>query len=174
MKPLPRRYCSESGQAVILGLVLLLVFIALVDVYALQEARNWGCQVAQRAALAGASARRDWESAANGCLELDESIARVRAAEVLESELAFRRIAVYSYEVRLLPDVSGGSYPDFPPQPVRLGESRGGWEEGEPSVGVCLSFPLSTFWMSFLGRSTVPLAVFAAASIAEPAGGCGP
>jgi hypothetical protein len=178
MRPLVARSRSESGQAVILGLFMLLVFITLavvfVDGYALVEARNWGYQVAQQAALAGVSAGRDWASSENGCLELDETIARDQTEWILGSELALRGITGYTYEVRVLPEASGGSYSDFPPQTVRLGEARGGWTEQAPSVGVFLTFPMNTFLMSFVGRSTVPIAVFAAASVAEPAGVCKP
>ena len=168
----------ESGQALILGLCMLLVFLALatalVDGYALVEARNWGYQVAQQAALAGVSAGRRWDSVADGCIELDEGRSLETAVTVLESELAARGMSGTHYDVRSLPEAFGGSLPGFPPQSVRLAGWQEDWTVSEPAVGIYLSFPIQTFLLSFFGRSTIPIYVFASASVAQPAGGCLP
>ncbi len=176
----------EKGQITILGVFVTLIFFliaaALVDVYTLLEARNWGYQAAQQAALAGVSAGRDWSQGtvdvAEGCLgpgaiELDAAIARSTTIQVLASEMNGRGVMGYSHDVRVLPDHDGGSVEGYPPRPRRLGEGRGDWSAEEPSVGVYLTFPVSTFLMSaFVGRSSVQLKVFAAASVGQPVVGC--
>ena len=54
----------ERGQIAVSFVVLVMLFFllaaALVDAYSLLEARNWGYQAAQQAALAGVSQGRDW------------------------------------------------------------------------------------------------------------------
>ena len=58
------RRMVHRGQILVLALIIIfLLFLtatALIDVYHLLEARNWGYQVAQQAALAGVSNGRDW------------------------------------------------------------------------------------------------------------------
>jgi len=44
----------------------------------------------------------------------------------------------------------------------------------EPAVGVYLSFPASTFLLSFVGRPTVQIEVFASAAVHQPVGACAP
>jgi hypothetical protein len=177
---------TESGQVVIASLLIIVVFIfllaALVDGYALFEARDWGYQTAQQAALAGSSIGRDWAGstkAPGGCIgpaavELDADTARNAALNFLNSEMALRGMSGYSYDIRVLPDYDGGTVSGYPPQPVRLGASRGSWSSDEPSIGVYLSFPVSTFLMSMVGRPTVQLHVFASASVGQPVGVCPP
>ena len=178
MRQLMNARSRESGQALILGLCMLLVFLALatalVDGYALVEARNWGYQVAQQAALAGVSAGRRWDSVADGCMELDEDRSLETAVTVLESELGARGMSGTHYDVRILPEAFGGSLSGFPPQSVRLGGWHAAWTVDEPAVGVFLSFPIQTFLLSFFGRPSIPIHVFASASVAQPAGGCLP
>ena len=172
---------AESGQIAVLIVVLAMLFIglagALIDVYVLLEARNWGYQAAQQAALAGISRGRDWSGITSdrGCLEpmtLNEGTARSEAESLLQKEMNLRGISDYDYDVRVLPDAVGGSVSGFPPQTVRLGEGRGAWSASEPSVGVYLSFPVGTFLMPFFGRPQVQIDVFAASSIHQPANVC--
>ena len=171
-------YHREIGQAMILGLFFLLVFLALgaalVDGYALVEARNWGYQAVQQSALAGASTGRRWDSVEDGCIELDESRAYETATSVLESELDRRGLSGFHFEVQVLPGAFGGSLPDFPPQSVRLAGWQMGWTVHEPAVGVYLSFPVHTFFLSIFHLPSVPIYVFASASVAQPAGVCIP
>jgi hypothetical protein len=75
----------------------------------------------------------------------------------------------YYADIRVLPDVGGGTIAGYPPVPVRLGSSRGNWSSENPAVGVYLTFPVYTFFMSFVGRDYVTVNVFAAAEAAQPA-----
>ncbi len=172
---------SESGQIAVLVVILAMLFIglvgALVDVYVLLEARNWAYQAAQQAALVGVSKGREWSGITSdrGCLEpmtLNEGTAHSEAESLLQKEMNLRGISDYNHEVRVLPDANGGSVSGFPPETVRLGESRGSWSMSEPSVGVYLSFPVQTFLMPFFGRPQVQIDVFAAGSIHQPANVC--
>jgi hypothetical protein len=176
---------KERGQVAVLAVLLVVVFFllasALVDAYALIEARNWGYQAAQQAALAGVSQGRDWSSLdAPPCsggpppIQLVTATAQNAAEDLLQQEMDLRGIGSYTSDVRVLPDYSGGTIPGYPPVPVRLGQGRGSWSVGEPSVGVYLSFPVSTFLMSFIGRPVVQIEVFAAASLHQPEGACTP
>ena len=182
-----QRRRSESGQVVILGILILLVLIfltaALIDAYSIYEARDWGYQVAQQAALAGVSVSRDWAGVTQppgaGCtgpvaITLNEAEARNKADQVVQLEISSRGLISYTRDIRVLPDYDGGTISNFPPSPVRLGNSLGQWSANEPSVGVYLSFPVSTFLLSFAGRPTVDVHVFASASVAQPAGACPP
>ena len=177
----------ERGQVMILAVLFLMIFVflaaALVDIYAIYEARGWGYQVAQQAALAGASVGRDWSGSTRppggGCtgpgpVELDTSAAQNAAVAMMNSEMAQRGLALTAFDIRVLPDYEGGTVAGYPPVPLRLGAGLGNWSSDEPAVGVYLSFPVSTFFMSLVGRSTVPIRVFASASVGQPIGVCPP
>ena len=179
------RRSRERGQVAVQAVLLILLFfllaITLVDVYAMLEARNWGYQVAQQAALAGVSQGRDWNSLTNppctsgpAPIKLDWAAAQSGATDILERELIMRGISSAAYDVRVLPDYEGGTISGFPPSTVRLGEGRGSWSMSQPSVGVYLSFPVLTFLTSFVGRPTVQINVFASASVHQPEGACIP
>ena len=172
---------DEHGQIASLVAVLSMLFIgvagALIDVYVLLEARNWGYQAAQQAALVGIAKGREWSGITTnrGCLEpmtLNAGTARTEAENLLQMEMNLRGISDYDHEVRVLPDAAGGSVAGFPPETVRLGEGHEGWSMSEPSVGVYLSFPVGTFLMPFFGRPQVQIDVFAASSIHQPANVC--
>jgi len=172
---------SESGQVVVLGVILAMLFIglagALIDVYVLLEARHWAYQAAQQATLVGVSKGRSWSgvTADRGCLEpmtLNATAAGSEAENLLHQEMTLRGITDYAYDVRVLPDATGGSIPGFPPQSVRLGDGRGSWSLSEPSVGLYLTFPVQTFFLAFFGRPQVQMDVFAASSIHQPANVC--
>ncbi len=176
---------KESGQAAVLAVLLVMVFVllasALVDGYSLLEARTWGYEAAQQAAMAGVSQGRDWNSLATppcsggpAPIRLVSSTAASVSTTFLNRELAQRGVPNAVYDVRVLPNYTGGSIAGFPPSPVRLGAGRGSWSTTEPSVGVYLSFPVTTFLMSFVGRPTVQINVFASASVHQPTGACTP
>jgi hypothetical protein len=177
----PRERGQVAAPAVLLVLLFFLVAIALVDGFSLLEARNWGYQTAQQAAMAGVSQGRDWNSLADppctggpAPIKLDWAAAQSGATDILESELIMRGVSSAAYDVRVLPDYEGGTISGFPPSTVRLGAGRGSWSMSQPSVGVYLSFPVSTFLMSFVGRPTVQINVFASASVHQPEGACIP
>jgi len=152
-----------------------------VDGYLLMEARNWGYQAAQQAALAGVSQGRDWESLASppcaggpAPIHLDASTAQKAATNLLQQEMSLRGIVDFTSDVRVLPDYEGGSISGYPPAAVRLGAGRSNWSSSEPAVGVYLSFPVNTFLLSFVGRPTVQINVFASAGVHQPDGACTP
>jgi hypothetical protein len=178
-------HSRERGQVAVQAVLLILLFfllaIALVDVYAMLEARNWGYQAAQQAAMAGVSQGRDWSSLADppcaggpAPIKLDWAAAQSGATDILNQEMLLRGIYGYSYDVRVLEDYTGGTVSGYPPVPVRLGSSLGQWSSTEPAVGVYLSFQVSTFMMSFVGRPSVQVNVFASASVHQPEGACTP
>jgi hypothetical protein len=194
-----------DGQVLALGVIIIILFIlaaaVLIDVFHIEEARNWGYRTAQQAALAGASSGRNWEAFQptldpiaptatpnpdpNACvnpgiIQLDASGALTAADDMLDREMKARGIntrspgpsvlaGTYYADIRVLPDPGGGSIAGYPPNHVRLGASRGSWSTENPAVGVYLSFPVYTFFMSFVGKDYVTVSVFAAAEAAQPA-----
>ena len=176
-----RQHGQVAVQAVLLVLLFILLASALVDAYTLLEARNWGYQAAQQAALAGVSQGRDWASLASppctggpAPIRLVAASAQNAATGLLKQEMALRGISQFTYDIRVLPDYDGGDIPGYPPETVRLGDALGEWDSPEPAVGVYLSFPVSTFLMSFVGRPTVQINVFASAGVVQPEGACNP
>jgi hypothetical protein len=192
---------AYRGQVLILAVVIILLFIfvatALIDVYHLEEARNWGYRVAQDAAMAGVSgSAASWvvfqptidptvdtpTPRPTPCIDpvrvqLNASEAETAAENMLKSEMSARGFHYtgdfitgnYLYEIKVLPNVGGGTELNFPTVPVRLGASRGDWSASNPAVGVYISFRVHTFMMSIVGRDTVEVHVFAAAEVSEPA-----
>jgi len=177
---------SECGQVAVLAALLIMLFVllaaVLIDAYTLLEARNWGYQAAQQAALSGISNGRDWAdlnpppcTGGPPPIRLVSATAQSATVSLLQQEMTLRGISNYTYDVRVLPDYGGGSISSgYPPLPTRLGAGRGNWTSNEPAVGVYLSFPVSTFLMSFVGRSTVQINVFASAGVDQPDGACAP
>jgi hypothetical protein len=177
---------SESGQITILSLLVLLIFVliaaALVDVYMLFEARNWGYQVAQQAALAGVSIGRDWSgvTVSNGDCDgpapvlLKATVAQNVAVQYVDEAAQYRKLDTYTFDVRVIEDVEGGTMSGYPPRSIRLGSGLGNWSSEEPAVGVYFSFPVFTFLLSLVGRPTVPVHAFASAAVAQPENVCVP
>lgn len=167
--------------AVLLVILFVLLAAALVDGYEILEARNWGYQAAQQAALAGVSQGRNWSALASppctggpAPISLVASTAANEAEDLLAAELDDRGITGASYDIRVLPDYNGGALAGYPPVPIRLGAGRGSWSMSEPSVGVYLTFPVQLFLSSFIGRPTAQIEVFASASVHQPEGACHP
>jgi hypothetical protein len=186
----------HRGQILVLALIIIfLLFLtatALIDVYNLLEARNWGYRVAQQAALAGASNGRDWTSfqptpdpsadtptpwAEGDCvppgkIQLIVGDSLDAARDMLTAEMTARGFYYpgdYSYRIEVIPDPDGGTGPaGFPPGSIRLGPGLSQWTTDAPAVGVYLSFDVHTFLMSIVGRGTVTIHVFAAAEVAQP------
>ena len=163
---------DKKAQSVVWGLLTILILLAiaggLVDIYRLYTARNWAYAVAQEAALSGASRGRDWSKATSaGSVSLVSATAQSTAEGVVKTEMTTRGIQGYSLDVRVLPDPTGGSVPNYPPRPVRLGESRGYWSTNEPAVGVYLTVPVSWLLLDTLGITPQSVAVFASAGVAQ-------
>ncbi len=183
---------AHRGQILLLAVVFifmfLLVAVALIDIYHVEEGRAWGYRVAQQAALAGASGTSySWivyqptidptadTPVPGGCIEpvriqLNAGDAYNAAEAMLTKEMLARGFsfpADYSYEIHVLPDFDGGTpEPGWPPGASRLG--GGDWSADNPAVGVYLSFGVHTFMSSIIGRSSVTVHVFAAAEASQP------
>jgi len=163
-------------------LIFVLITTALVDVYLLFEARNWSYQVAQQAALIGVSMGRDWSGvsvASGGCdgpapVLLKATVAQNVAVQYVNAAAAYRELEAYTFDVRVIEDVEGSTLSSYPPRPIRLGSGLGNWSSEEPAVGVYFSFPVSTFLLSLVGRSSVPVHAFASAAVAQPENVCVP
>jgi hypothetical protein len=186
---------AYRGQVLVLAIIIILLFIfvatALIDVYHLEEARNWGYRVAQSAAMAGVSGNAtSWivfqptiDPVADTPIprsppcndpvqvQLNAGEAYSAAQAMLQREMSARGFSSpvdYDYDIRVIPNVGGDTIPNYPTVPVRLGASRGDWSAANPAVGVYLSFRVHTFLMSIVGRNTVEIHVFAAAEVSEP------
>jgi hypothetical protein len=187
------------GQVLVFSFIVIILFmlvaIVLIDVYHIQEARNWGYQVAQEAAMEGVGKNRDFSlyapTAAStptidilvtsdplateippacediGLVTIDATQAEADTRNAIAREMARRGIATYTADVRVISDPHGGSVAGFPPS-GRLNGLTGDWTTTSPAVGVYLSFDVSTFFMSFIGRDSVTVNVFAAAALTQP------
>jgi hypothetical protein len=158
---------QSAVWALLAVLVLFAVAAGLVDIYRLYAARNWAYNVAQEAALSGASRGRDWSQIANGHVGLIAASAQNTAEGVVHSEMTTRGIQGYSFDVRVLPSPSGGSILNYPPRPVRLGANRGSWSSNEPAVGVYISMPVNWLLLNSLGITPQLVSVFASAGVAQ-------
>ena len=163
---------DDKAQAAVWGLltvlVLLILAAGLVDIYRLYAARTWTYSVAQEAALAGVSRARQWDDfLVSGSITLDEDVALTTAQSIVQSAMQVRGITDYQMDIRVLPDSSGGSIPDFPPYSVRLGEGLENWSTDEPAVGVYLEVPVQWTLLDFFDIPEKGVRVFAAAGVAQ-------
>ena len=163
---------DRRAQSVVWGFLGILLCIAtasgLVDIYRLYAARNWAYNVAQEAAMAGASRGRDWSSlVADGNLRLDPNVSSMQAQAVIDSAMSSRGITAYIKDVRVLADPGGGSIAGYPPRPVRLAGGAGNWSSSEPAVGVYLEVPVNWLMLDMLNLDEKTVRVFAAAGVAH-------
>jgi hypothetical protein len=167
----PGMISDRRGQSVVWGFLCMLVFIAvsagLIDIFRLYAARNWAYSVAQEAALAGVSKGRDWSSVSSSGMRLNSSLAQSQATAIVNSAMAQRGVSGYSLDVRVLPDIGGGSVTGYPPKAVRLGNGLGNWSSNEPAVGVYLQVPVKWLLLDGLNISGKTVSVFAAAGVAQ-------
>ncbi len=164
---------DETGQAAVASFVLtmILVLIAggLVDVYRLQEARNWGYRAAEAAALAGATLGRDLAPLYDPAIEgprVDPVTGHIRAEEVLRESLDRRGVTDASYQIEVLE--WGGTMLGFPPVARADMWMASDWTSSEPAVGVYLEMPVETWLLGLVsGDKAVDVHVFAAAAVTE-------
>jgi hypothetical protein len=182
---------ANRGQIAVLAAVLILLFVlvtcGLIDVYHAEETRNWAYRAAQQAAMAGVSKGRNWDlvlavpdplkstpdPSKGECenapwMDLKMEDAYSAAQTRLVQEIGFRNVTGYHHEIRVIPSALGGAESDFPPNAVRLGQSRGHWQTNRPAVGVYLAFSVDTYLLSFIGIGKIPIEVFAAAEVVQP------
>ena len=163
---------ERKAQSAVWGLLTILVFIiiasGLVDIYRLYAARNWAYNVAQEAALIGASRGRDWAYvSATGNIRLTSVLATSEAHQIIIAEMNTRGVSGYSVDIQVLPDPAGGTITAYPPLPVRLGNGRGDWNTNEPSVGVYLTIPVDWLLLNRLGITEKSISVFASAGVVQ-------
>jgi hypothetical protein len=174
LKPSCRRglFTDCQAQVAVWGLLSLLVLVliagGLVDIYRFYAARNWAYTVAQEAALTGASKGRDWSVVTeDGSIRLIAEVSRVQAQKLVFAEMNTRGVSGYSVDVRVIPDPTGGVISDYPPRPVRLGESLGDWSTDEPAVGVYLTVPVQWVLLDQFGLLERTVSAFASAGVAN-------
>jgi hypothetical protein len=161
---------QQSGQAVVLVVLLLPVFVLLaalaLDLYSLTTTRAWAYRAAAEAALHGASVGRDWEAFyVTGVMSLNESLAGQVALDTLNAELSRRGLSASSIDIRVLPD--GGSISHYPPQARADQWNAGSWSSPQPAVSVYVSVPVTTTLLGLAGSRATELHVFATASVAR-------
>lgn len=144
-----------------------LLAAGVLDVWRLQETRHFADRVALDAALRGASQGRDWNYYyATGQIALDPNTARTAALATVQAAMSRARIAVYTCDVRVLPNQGGGSIPNYPPVPGAGIREMGTWTSTEPAVGVYLEIPVQTFFFGWVnGASSISVHAFAAAGV---------
>lgn len=164
-----KHFQDEHGQAAALAalLVLLLAVLAggMVDLYRLQETRNWVYRAAEAAALAGVAVGRDFgEYVDSGQVRVDPTLALAAAEETLQMALAWRGATNAVYEIRVLE--YGGATPGFPPVARADLWQAGDWTSDEPAVGVYLEVPVETMLLGLVaGDGSVRVHAFAAAGV---------
>jgi hypothetical protein len=161
---------SRRGQMIVAAvvLVMLLVMVAggAVDLYRLQEARNWAYRTAESAALAGAVLGRDLTAVySHGQVRIDPVNGHLYAEDAVLDALA-RRGAVGTYDIRVI-EWGGETVANYPPVARADMWDAGSWTSGEPAVGVYLEVEVDTFLYCFVnGGGPVTVHAFAAAGVA--------
>lgn len=170
------QYCGGDGRAaergqMIVAAVVLVMFLVLVaggavDLYRLQETRNWAYRTAEAAALAGAVLGRDLSSVyTTGQVRVDPVNGYLYAEEAALDALA-RRGAVGSYDIRVI-EWGGETVTNYPPVARADMWDSGSWTSSEPAVGVYLEIEVDTFLYCFInGGGPVTVHAFAAAGVA--------
>ncbi len=173
-KNLIARWKNDArGSATLVGMlavmILLLLSAAIVDVYRIQAMRTFGYSVANDAALRGASLGRDWTTfTQTGQLALDPAQAHDAAQAALSNELSLHGVISYTADIRVLPDSTGGTIPNYPPVPRASLINRASWNERAPAVGVYLAIPVDTILFGLVnGNQPITIHAFAAAGVAQ-------
>ena len=166
------RKSKEHGQATAATVVLVMVFVfiagAAVDLYRLQEARSWAYRAAEAAALAGATLGRDLSTVTtHGTARLEPGTATLVAEQSLVAALQRRGVSGYTYDIRVS-EWGGDVFTNYPVVTrAEMWENRD-WSPTEPSVGVYVALPVSTYIFGLVnGNAPVTVHAFAAASIAD-------
>lgn len=168
-----RFHNDETGQSTILAVLSVLLLVLLVagsvDLARLWEYRTWGYRIVESAALAGLANSRDYTAymhtgdiALNGTGAYQDAVAALQAA--LEQRGDLVNVA---YDIRVHEQPVTAVYAGYPPV-ARAGMESGDWAPTSPAVGVYLEFavqPVLYGWVN--GNQTLPIHVFAAASIVE-------
>jgi hypothetical protein len=149
--------------------MLVLLVAGLVDLARLWAYRTWGYRVAESAALVGLANSRDYAAYMHtGDIALDGTVAYQDAIDALQEALSQRPdLTSIAYDVRVHDSTIAAVYAGYP-SVARAGMESGDWSPDNPAVGVYLEFavqPVLYGWVN--GNQTIPIHVFAAASIVE-------
>jgi len=161
MSLLKKKRGQTAASAVVATVLLVVIAAVLVDGLNLLSTRQRCLEIATAAALKGASRGRDFSAyVSTGQIALNMSTAIAETTAALNDGLTALGLAGYTAQVEVLPNAGGGSIGNFPP-----GQT---WTATEPSVGVYLTVPVDTFFMSWInGGGPVEIHVFAAAGVVE-------
>ncbi len=160
---------SERGQIMIAGAVFLLIVIliagGLLDIYRLQEARDWAYRAAEAAALSGVARGRDFAPVyGGGSARIDPGLGRLAAEETLQVELTQRGLTGAGYQIEVS-EWGSDVFTNFPPVArADLWQARD-WQPVAPSVGVYVEIPLQTFLLGLTQQGVITVHAFAAASL---------
>ncbi len=160
---------DRRGQEFVAGFMMVIVFVlvaaGLSDLWRLQVARQNLESVAYEAALRGVSRGRDWNYASStGMMRLSSSTAQSEAQSFLTAEMSRQGLSGYSYDIRVLPDPTGGTQLNYPPMTGATAFGATNWTTTVPAVGVYVSQPVSTMLFGLVnGNAPVTLHAFGAA-----------
>jgi Flp pilus assembly protein TadG len=157
-----------ATASAMLVMILIVIAGALVDIYRLQEARDWAYRAAEAAALSGAADGRDFSTIYTiGQMRLDPITGYDVAQRTLDAEIA-RRGATGVIDQIETSEWGGDVFTDFPPVSRADLWNSDTWSPTTPSVGVYVELPVTTFLLGLTQQNTIRVHAFAAASVAQP------
>ena len=173
-----RRWKGETGQAsaggVMFTIIVVLIAAILVDVFHLMEVRDFAYSLAADAALTGTSLGRDYSAyykpPHRGELRLNPGWAQSQARQVVQEGMDERGISHSDYSVRIevIPDITGGTVPSFPPVPRASLGGISDWTTDRPAVGVYLTVDVDTNLFGLVnGGQPVTVHAFQAVNVTE-------
>jgi Flp pilus assembly protein TadG len=149
----------------LLVMILILVAGALVDVYRLQEARDWAYRAAEAAAVSGSATGQDLSTIYTvGQPRLDPGAGYAGAQQTLDAEIARRGAAGVTYQIEVS-EWGGDEFAGFPPVARADLWGAGTWQTKEPAVGVYVEMPVTTLLLGLTHQGTVNVHAFAAAGV---------
>jgi hypothetical protein len=160
---------DQRGQIMIAGAIFLLILIlvagGLLDVYRLQEARDWAYRAAEAAALNGAARGRDFAPIySGGSPRIDPGVGWAAAEETLQAELVQRGLTGATYQIEVS-EWGGDTLAGFPPVARADLWNAADWQPTAPSVGVYVELPIETFLLGLTHQGVVTVHAFAAAGL---------
>ncbi|HEY4722012.1 MAG TPA: hypothetical protein VII92_09210 [Anaerolineae bacterium] len=157
-----------AAASALLVTIMILVAGALVDVYRLQEARDWAYRAAEAAAVTGSVTGRDLSTIYTiGQPRLDPGAGYAGAQQTIEAEIAQRGVAGAMYQIEVS-EWGGTEIAGFPPVPRADLWGAGTWQTTEPAVGVYVEMPVTTFLLGLTHQGIVTIHAFAAAGVNMP------
>ena len=148
-------------------LSLILVAAGLLDVYRLQEARDWAYRAAEAAAVSGAAQGRDFSTVYHdGQVRIDPVLGQAAAEQTLQLELAQRGLSGATYQIEVS-EWGGDAFAGYPPLARADLWNSSDWTPAEPAVGVYVDVPVPTFLLGLVQLHGVHVHAFAVAGLGE-------